>query len=88
MGISPSTAMQLFLQQVQRTRTLPFIVTANQAEEGKEEGYDEWLRDRLERTIQLLDSGAMPTYTTTEVRASLKSRRAEWRKSKQPLNAK
>lgn len=88
MGISPSTAMQLFLQQVQRTRTLPFIVTANQAEEGKEEGYDEWLRDRLERTIQLLDSGAMPTYTTAEVRASLKSRRAEWRKSKQPLNAK
>ena len=87
-GINPSTAMQLFLKEVQRTRTLPFILTANHAEEEKEESYDEWLRDRLERTIKMLDSGEMKTYTTAEVRENLKSRRAEWRKSKQPLNAK
>ena len=83
MGLSPSTAMHLFLQQVQRTKTLPFIVTANPTlEEAKEDGYDEWLRARLERTIRLLDSGEMRTHTLEEVRAHLKQRRAEWRASK------
>ena len=57
MGISPSTALQLFLQQVQKTKTLPFIVTANTDFEEKEAGYDEWLRARLDRTIKMLDSG-------------------------------
>jgi addiction module RelB/DinJ family antitoxin len=86
MGISPSTAMQLFLQQVQRTRTLPFIVTANQAEEGKEEGkeegYDEWLRDRLERTIKMLDSGEMKTHTLDEVRSYIRTERAKRRQER------
>jgi addiction module RelB/DinJ family antitoxin len=77
MGISPSAAMQLFLQQVQKTHTLPFIITANPALEEKEEGYDDWLRARLERTIKLVDSGQMPTYTTAEVREHIKQRRAE-----------
>ena len=57
MGISPSTALQLFLQQVQKTKTLPFIVTANPDFEEKEAGYDEWLRARLDRNIKMLDSG-------------------------------
>jgi len=88
MGISPSAALQLFLQQVQKTKTLPFIVTANPAMEEKEEGYDEWLRARLERTIQLVDSGKMPTYTTAEVRAHMKERRAKWRSEKISVTAK
>jgi addiction module RelB/DinJ family antitoxin len=81
MGISPSTAMQLFLQQVQRTKTLPFIVTANHSEQDNEASYDEWLRERLDRTIVKLDSGTMKTYTSEEVRENLKTRRAEWRRS-------
>jgi DNA-damage-inducible protein J/RHH-type rel operon transcriptional repressor/antitoxin RelB len=88
MGISPSAALQLFLQQVQKTRTLPFIVTANPAMEEKEDGYDDWLRARLERTIQLVDSGKMPTYTTMEVRQHMKERRAKWRSEKNSVTSK
>ncbi len=79
MGISPSTALQLFLQQVQKTKTLPFIVTANPAFEEKEEGYDEWLRARLDRTIKMLDSGEMKSSPIEEVSARMKERRAKWR---------
>jgi len=50
-----------------------------EASEPKEEGYDEWLRDRLERTIQLVDSGEMPTYPIEEVKKRLAQRRAERR---------
>jgi DNA-damage-inducible protein J/RHH-type rel operon transcriptional repressor/antitoxin RelB len=82
MGISPSTAMQLFLQQVQRTKTLPFIVTANQAEDIKEEGYDDWLRDRLERTIKMLDSGEMKTHTLDDVRSYIRNERAKRRQER------
>lgn len=83
MGISPSAAFQLFLKEINRTKTLPFIITANNdVMEEKEEGYDEWLRARLESTIKKLDSGEMKTYTTDEVRAHLKVRRAEWRKNR------
>ena len=88
MGISPSAALQLFLQQVQNTRPLPFIVTANPAMEEKEDGYDDWLRARLERTIQLVDSGKMPTYTTVEVREHMKERRAKWRSEKNSVTSK
>lgn len=80
MGISPSAALQLFLQHVQKTNTLPFIITANPALEEKEAGYDDWLRDRLNSTIKQLDSGEMPSFTTSEVRANIKKRRADWRK--------
>jgi addiction module RelB/DinJ family antitoxin len=81
MGITPSTAMQLFLKQVQQTRTLPFIITANNdAFEEKEEGYDEWLRARLESTIKKLDSGEMKSYPHDEAMARLDARIAERRK--------
>jgi len=50
-----------------------------EASEPKEEGYNEWLRDRLERTIQLVDSGKMPTYSMEEVEHRLAQRRAERR---------
>jgi hypothetical protein len=64
----------------------PFVV-ATQHEEEKEEGYDEWLRARLEKTIQKLDSGEMPRYTTQEVRAHLKVRREQWCAQGNALNA-
>lgn len=75
MGISPSAALQLFLQQVQKTHTLPFIITANPALEEKEEGYDDWLRARLANTIQKLDSGEMKSSSIDEVRARLQAKR-------------
>lgn len=80
MGISPSTALQLFLQQVQKTKTLPFIVTANPAFEEKEEGYDEWLRARLDRTIKMLDSGEMKSSPIEEVEARMTAKRNAYRK--------
>ena len=79
MGISPSAALQLFLQQVQKTRTLPFIVTANPAMEEKEEGYDEWLLARLERTMKMVDSGEMKTYPHHEAMSLLDARIAKRR---------
>lgn len=88
MGISPSAALQLFLQHVQKTNTLPFIITANPALEEKEDGYDDWLRDRLKATIKQLDSDAMPSFTTNEVRDHLKKRRADWRAAQTTANAK
>ncbi len=56
-----------------------------EAQEPKEEGYDEWLQKRLERTIQSVDSGRMPTYTTAEVRAHMKNRRLNERVKKMLL---
>jgi addiction module RelB/DinJ family antitoxin len=88
MGISPSAALQLFLQHVQKTHTLPFIITANSALEEKEAGYDDWLRDRLKSTIKQLDTGEMSSFTTEEVRIHLKKRRADWRASQTTANAK
>ena len=87
-GISPSEAMRVFFVQVQKTKTFPFSVTENTAIIQKDEGYDEWLRARLERTIQKLDSGEMPTYTTEEVRLHLQVRRDGWRTQKNSINAK
>ena len=80
MGISPSTALQLFLQQVQKTKTLPFIVTANPAFEEKEEGYDEWLRARLDRTIKMLDSGEMKSSPIEEVEVRMSAKRNAYKK--------
>jgi addiction module RelB/DinJ family antitoxin len=85
MGISPSAALQLFLQQVQKTKTLPFIVTANPSIEEKEEGYDEWLRARLESTIKKLDSGEMKSHSINEVRDYLKVERAKRRTTRNTL---
>lgn len=50
-----------------------------EAREPKEEGYDEWLRERLERTIKKLDSGEMKSYPLHEAMERLEKRRAEWR---------
>ena len=85
MGISPSAALQLFLQQVQKTKTLPFIVTANPSIEEKEEGYDKWLRARLESTIKKLDSGEMKSHSINEVRDYLKVERAKRRTTRNTL---
>jgi addiction module RelB/DinJ family antitoxin len=75
MGISPSSAMQLFLLQVQKTHTLPFIITANQALQDKEEGYDDWLRTRLASTIKKMDNGEMKSSSIAEVRERLQAKR-------------
>lgn len=80
MGISPSTALQLFLQQVQKTKTLPFIVTANPAFEERDESYDEWLRARLDRAIKMLDSGEMKSSPIEEVEARMTAKRNAYRK--------
>jgi len=48
----------------------------------KEEGYDEWLRDRLESTIKKLDSGEMKTHTLDEVKEYLRVKRAELRETR------
>jgi hypothetical protein len=47
-----------------------------EAQEPKEEGYDEWVRERLERTMRMVDSGEMRTYTHHEVMERLAKRRA------------
>ena len=80
MGLSPSTALQLFLQHVQKTKTLPFIVTANPAFEKKEEGYDNWLRERLDQTIKMLDSGEMKNSPIEDVEARMYAKRNAYRK--------
>ena len=48
----------------------------------KEEGYDEWLRDRLESTIKKLDNGEMKTHTPDEVKEYLRINRAERREAR------
>jgi addiction module RelB/DinJ family antitoxin len=80
MGISPSTALQLFLQQVQKTKTLPFSVTAYLSFEDKEEGYDEWLSARLDRAIKMLDSGEMESSPIEEVEARMSAKRDAYKK--------
>lgn len=43
----------------------------------KEDGYDEWLRTRIEKAITELDSGAMKTHTIDEIQEHLDVKRAE-----------
>ena len=45
----------------------------------KEPGYDEWLRSRLEQTIQKLDCGEMKTHSLDEVKNYLNRERAKRR---------
>ena len=80
MGISPSVAMQLFLQQVQKTKTLPFIITANIGNEIKEDGYDEWLKTRLSSTLEKLESENMKKYVHEEAVTILNERIGRKRK--------
>lgn len=88
MGISPSEAMRVFITQVYKTRTLPLVITADSDEVGAvpEEGYTEWLRARLEKTIKALDSGEMRSYSSEVAKAVLHSR-LEARRSKMNLPA-
>lgn len=84
MGISPSEAVRVFFKQVQKTRTLPFIVVADDAGAGEvqEENYTEWLRARLANTIQQLDRGKMKSYPSAQAKTLLASRLAARRKLK------
>jgi predicted transcriptional regulator len=49
--------------------------------EEKEDGYDEWLHDRLVGAIKKLDSGEMQTHTIEEVSEHLRLKRLERRKT-------
>lgn len=88
MGISPSEAMRVFITQVYKTRTLPLVIAADveDADRALEVGYTEWLRARLEKTIQALDSGEMKSYPSDTARAVLHAR-LEARRSKMNLPA-
>ena len=69
MGITPSEAVRVFFKQVQKTRTLPFPVVADEFEtEAPEAGYHEWLKARLADAVKRIDSGAMPMHSTDEMR--------------------
>jgi addiction module RelB/DinJ family antitoxin len=84
MGITPSEAVRVFFKQVQKTRTLPFIITADdEANATPEAGYTEWLKARLACTIQRLDSGEMKSYRQDEAKSLLASRLAARRKSRE-----
>jgi addiction module RelB/DinJ family antitoxin len=76
MGISPSEAMQVFKPQVYKTRALPLVIAADPADGGlgAEAGYTEWLRERLQKTINALDSGEMKSYSNETAKAVLHAR--------------
>ena len=76
MGISPSEAMRVFMTQVYKTRTLPLVISADAADAGPgtEVGYTEWLRERLQKTINALDSGEMKSYSSDTAKAVLHAR--------------
>ena len=83
MGITPSEAIRVFFKQVQKTRTLPFILTADVVPGSSvETGYAEWLKARLASTIQKLDSGEMASYPTSEAKTLLANRLASRRKAR------
>ena len=46
---------------------------------SKEDGYDDWLRARLEKTIQKLDSGEMKSSPIEDVEMRLKAKREQRR---------
>jgi addiction module RelB/DinJ family antitoxin len=82
MGITPSEAVRVFFKQVQKTRTLPFIITADEDTNATPEvGYTEWLKDRLKATIEKLDNGELKSYPQEEAKALLASRLAARRKT-------
>lgn len=88
MGISPSEAMRVFMTQVYKTRTLPLVIAADapDADTQGEAGYTEWLRQRLQKTIDALDSGEMKSYSNDTAKAVLHAR-LEARRSKLNLPA-
>lgn len=75
MGITPSEAVRVFFKQVQKTRTLPFPVVADEFEsEAPEPGYHEWLKARLADVVKRIDSGEMPMHSTEEMRRLVRER--------------
>lgn len=88
MGISPSEALRVFMTQVHKTRTLPLVIAADADEVGQppEAGYTDWLRTRLQKTINALDSGEMKSYSNDTAKAVLHAR-LEARRSKLNLPA-
>ena len=88
MGISPSEAMRVFMTQVYKTRTLPLVIAADpvDADQPAEAGYNEWLRERLQKTIDALDRGEMKSYANETAKAVLHAR-LEARRSKLNLPA-
>ena len=77
MGISPSEAVRVFFKQVQKTRTLPFAVVANDQSDGVlDDDYAQWLRARLGDTIKQLDRGDMKSYASANAKALLQERLA------------
>ncbi len=76
MGISPSEAMRVFMTQVYKTRTLPLIIAADPevSSQPAETCYNEWLRERLQKTIDALDSGEMKSYSNETAKAVLHAR--------------
>ena len=88
MGISPSEALRVFMTQVYKTRTLPLVIAADplDADQPAEAGYNEWLRDRLQKTTHALDNGEMKSYSNETAKAVLHAR-LEARRSKLNLPA-
>lgn len=79
MGISPSEAVRVFFKQVQKTRSLPFKVTADDdvlAPGELEQGYQDWLRFRLAQNVKALDRGDVPSYPTEAAKDILQERLA------------
>ena len=81
-GITPSEAVRVFFKQVQKTRTLPFVLVADDAASVPEDGYAQWLKARLASTIAKLDSGEMKSYPSSEAKIHLASRLSARRKLK------
>lgn len=82
MGISPSEALRVFMTQVYKTRTLPLVISADPPDGGQpaEAGYPEWLRARLQTTIDALDRGEMKSYSSETAKAVLHARLEERRR--------
>ncbi len=82
MGITPSEAVRVIFIQVQKTRTIPFIITADdETNTPPEASYAQWLKARLNNTIAKLDSGEMKSYSPKQAKTLLASRLATRRKS-------
>jgi addiction module RelB/DinJ family antitoxin len=81
-GITPSEAVRVFFKQVQKTRTLPFVLAADDLTMAPEEGYAQWLKARLSSTIAKLDNGEIKSYPAKDAKALLESRLRARRGSK------
>jgi addiction module RelB/DinJ family antitoxin len=77
LGLTPSEAVRVFFTQVQRTQSIPFLLSnIESANDSHELDYQEWLQARLAKTVKALDSGQMPSYPTETAKVLLKQRLA------------